>query len=218
MKQNLHRSTPFQNDLSPLSEEDPVLEGIDRTQRRPVHFSFLRLPGGSADNETPSRINTANRNLSPTAIQQTGTVDTVDTEDSATHSQNYGHNAQSLKIEHSINVETKGGGGGTARKLTKPVITLIGGIILLTTGSAAYFFTQFLTIPGLKTQVDRLEDQVQLLQLQVDELEAQVDRLGGEVDRLDNEVDRLSNETDRLEKANHDLAQNIDNYSKRTTD
>jgi uncharacterized coiled-coil DUF342 family protein len=216
----MHQSTPFHHEIvSPLSEEDPGREGIERTPQRPVRFSFLRLPGGSADNETPSRINVtasaANYNLSPTSIQQTSTADTADTEDSPTSSANYGHNGQSLKIEHTINVATKGGGGGggTARKLSKPVIALIGGIVLLTTGSAAYFFREFLTIPGLKTQVDRLEDQVLQLQLKIDELEAQVDRLGGEVDRLGTEVNRLANETDRLENANHDLAQNIDNYA-----
>lgn len=217
MKQKTSLSTPFCQEVnSPLSEEDPGRVGMDRSQHRQGRFSWLSIPGGSHDNESPSRVKysscAASQSPSSTLIQQTATVDTADTEISTSSSQNSsGHEPQTVKFEHNINVAHKG--GGTARKLTKPLIGLIGGIILLTTGSAAYFFSEFLTIPGLKTQVDRLEDQVLQLQLKIDELEAQVDRLGNEVDRLDGEVDRLANETDRLVKTNDDLEQNIDNYA-----
>lgn len=142
------------------------------------------------------------------AIMPSATMDT-DISSSPRHGDATDH--QTVKIEHKVKVAHNN--FGTARKLTKPLIAVIATIILLTTGSAAYFFSEFLTIPGLKTQVDRLEGQIAELQLQVNELETQVDRLKGQVDRLDGEVDRLSNETDRLSHMNDELEQNIHNYA-----
>ena len=209
---------------APLPEEDPRNDGANRSHRMLLRSAALRVPLGSHDDETPSRTdlprNSSTHSRSsfetsnimsasdqdPMTIRKTATTDT---EYSANPSD--GNESPIVKIDHSITVSKNG--QGAARKLTKPVIALIGTILLLTTGSAAYFFSEWLTIPGLKTQVDRLEDQVLLLKSEVDRLEAQVDRLGGEVDRLHNEVNRLSNETDRLSGINDQLEINIDNYA-----
>jgi uncharacterized coiled-coil DUF342 family protein len=196
-----------------LPHENNGCKEINRSQRSKNHFSFLYLPDGSSDNEVSSAIkgqrNSACCNEdSPTALMPSATMDT---EISSSPRRSDANERQTVTIEHKV----KGSHNnfGTARKLTKPLVALIATIILLTTGSAAYFFSEFLTIPGLKTQVDRLEGQIAELQLQVNELETQVDRLKGQVDRLDREVDRLSNETDRLSGTNDELEQNIHNYA-----
>ena len=117
----------------------------------------------------------------------------------------------SLSIQHTV--KTKGGGGGVAKSLTKPVAALLGSLLLLSTGAGAYFFTGWLGLPGLNTQLDRLQEQNALLTAQVDELEKQVDRLEFQVDRLSNETDRLANETTRLEGINEELEQNVAEFS-----
>jgi myosin heavy subunit len=188
-------------------------EETDRSQRTKAHLLFLHLPDGFLDSEAQSatkehRNSVCSKQHSPTAIMPSSTTDT-DISNSPRHSDAYEH--QTVKIEHKVKVAHNK--FGTARKLTKPLVAAIATVLLLTTGSAAYFFSEFLTIPGLKTQVDRLEGQIAELQLQVNELETQVDRLKGQVDRLDREVDRLSNATDRLSQVNDELEQNVHNYA-----
>lgn len=79
-------------------------------------------------------------------------------------------------------------------------------------GGTAFFFTRWLSIPGLNEQIERLQAEVDGLELQVDELEEQVDRLGLEVDRLGDEVDRLAVENDRFAKLNEELESNVAAY------
>jgi predicted nuclease with TOPRIM domain len=103
------------------------------------------------------------------------------------------------KITHEHNVKTSGGGGGGsgARSaglmfgMTKPVLAIVGALFLTTSGAAAYFLNGFLKIPGLESQIERLN--------------VQVERLNTEIDRLSGEVDRLEVENDRYESLNHYL-------------
>jgi len=75
--------------------------------------------------------------------------------------------------------------------MSKPVLAVVTATILATSGSAAWFFTEWLTIPGLKDQIHALE--------------GEVNRLEGLVDRLSTEVDNLSFENDRYSKLNGQL-------------
>mmetsp|Transcript_8516 Transcript_8516/g.14124 ORF Transcript_8516/g.14124 Transcript_8516/m.14124 type:complete len:517 (-) Transcript_8516:1052-2602(-) len=185
----------------------------DTDQRHVNFFSPNSKEGSDGDREVPSAIKVHRGPISPTSSNMTGPTyimqsPTMETVDSSASRQSPKGEAHTVNIEHKVKAKRS----GTAKKITKPLIALIGAVVLLTTSSAAYFFSEFLTIPGLKTQVDRLEEQVALLEFQVHKLESQVDRLGGEVDRLEYQVDRLGNETDRLSDLNEDLEQNIDNY------
>ena len=114
-------------------------------------------------------------------------------------------------LEHSIKSTTDR--STAVRKWSKPVIALVGSLVLFSTGSAAYFFSEWLTIPGLKTQVQKLEDQVLQLTMNIDELTVQVDRLEDQVDRLGGQVQKLENETDRFESLNDELQLTLGNYT-----
>jgi len=137
------------------------------------------------------------------------------------HNNNYNYNytprsnetpATTLSIEHNINRE--GGGNVTkyqnARRFIKPILAIVA---VLTTGSAAYFFSDFLEVPGLKSQVTLLKEQNDRLNQQIDELKEQVSRLTNEVDKLGIEVDRLEDESDRLENINDVLNKTALYYS-----
>jgi len=96
------------------------------------------------------------------------------------------------------------------RRFVKPILAAV---TLATTGGAAYFFSGFFEVPGLKTQVGRLEEQNTLLRQQIFELEGQVDRLNNEILELGTEVDRLGNETGRLEYVTTQLNDTVVEYS-----
>ena len=89
--------------------------------------------------------------------------------------------------------------------MSKPVFALVAAIVLATTGSAAWFFTEWLTIPGLKDQISALESEVT-------RLEGQVTRLEGQVDRLSEEVGFLAVENDRFNALNSQLNQTTQEY------
>lgn len=137
------------------------------------------------------------------------TSPTLDSEDSMANGKD-ATTDRTVTFEHSITSKEK----STGRRLSKPLFALIGAVTLLTTGSAAYFFTDWLSIPGLKTQVQRLESQVSELERQVDELTHQVDRLEDQVDRLGGEVDRLENATDRYAMLNGELNNTLLEYQR----
>jgi septal ring factor EnvC (AmiA/AmiB activator) len=54
--------------------------------------------------------------------------------------------------------------------MSKPVFALVAATFLITSGSAAWFFSQWLSIPGLQQEVARLEEQVGRLSQEVDDL------------------------------------------------
>jgi uncharacterized coiled-coil protein SlyX len=54
--------------------------------------------------------------------------------------------------------------------MSKPVFALVAATLLITSGSAAWFFSQWLSIPGLQQEVARLEEQVGRLSKEVDDL------------------------------------------------
>jgi len=113
-----------------------------------------------------------------------------------------------------IVVEQKNKKGGALAKVPKkPMFYAIGSIILLLSGTTSYFFTKFLSIPGLRTQIDELAAQVDELGFQVDRLEKEVDELSAEIDRLGGEVDRLTTENDRYAALNTELAGHNENFS-----
>ena len=114
-----------------------------------------------------------------------------------------------ITIEH--NVKTSGGGGSRSRSaglmfgMTKPVLGIVAALFLTTSGAAAYFLNGFLKIPGLESQIERLN-------VQVDRLNTEIDRLSGEVDRLELENDRYESLNDylnstviRFQEVNEDL-------------
>jgi septal ring factor EnvC (AmiA/AmiB activator) len=75
--------------------------------------------------------------------------------------------------------------------MSKPVLALVAATILLTSGSAAWFFSQWLLIPGLQQEVARLE---------------------GQVSRLSQEVDDLAYENTRYSALNSQLNQTVEQY------
>ena len=113
-----------------------------------------------------------------------------------------------ITIDHQVTTNTNNR-GSTARGfllgMSKPVFALIAATVLATTGSAAWFFTEWLTIPGLK-------DQITALQIEVTRLEGQVTRLEGQVDRLSEEVSFLAVENDRFNALNSQLNQTAQEY------
>lgn len=187
------------------ADHDQKMVTFARKHRRPARDD--EVPSAIKVRSSPdSPLSPSSRMTSPTILESP----TMETMDSTTSGNGPRGDHQTVTIEHNVKGRKR---SSTARKISKPVIAAIGAIFFITTGSAAYFFSEFLTIPGLKTQVDRLEDQVALLESQIDDLESQVDRLGNEVDRLGGEVDRLVNETDRLEELNEVLELNVGNYT-----
>ena len=114
-----------------------------------------------------------------------------------------------VTIEHTVRQKK---GEKLLKMLLKPSVLAAGAVIFLLTGGAAFFFTRWLSIPGLNEQIERLQAEVAGLEIQVDELEIQVDRLGEEVDRLGSEVDRLAKENDRFARLNEDLETNVAAY------
>lgn len=112
-----------------------------------------------------------------------------------------------VTIQHNIetNQQPRSGFGGFFATMSLPMKA---GMILFAVagmGTWAYFFSQFLRIPGLENQVDRLEAEVDALEILVDDLEKEVERLTVQVDRLSGEVDRLEDQNDRFTELNEDL-------------
>lgn len=130
------------------------------------------------------------------------TLDTVDTLESRSPT-----NHSVITIEHKIDDTTKkSGGGGSARGmmsiLKSPTKMAAGAFFLASTGGAAYFFSQFLTIPGLNTQIKRLEQQIEILGSEVNRLSEENDRYQGLNDRLNSTVIELGYQNHLLNESN----------------
>ncbi|CAB9524920.1 expressed unknown protein [Seminavis robusta] len=97
-----------------------------------------------------------------------------------------------VTIDHKVSRSSRGVGGSLLLGMSKPVFALVAATVLATSGSAAWFFSEWLSIPGLKEQVSALEVEVTRLETQVVRLEHQVSRLSQEVDDLAFENDRYS--------------------------
>jgi hypothetical protein len=73
-----------------------------------------------------------------------------------------------ITVDH--NVKTSRGGGSGARSpglgmfgMTKPVLAIVAALFLTTSGAGAYLLNGFLKIPGLESQIERLNEQVERL-------------------------------------------------------
>ena len=115
-----------------------------------------------------------------------------------------------ITIDHQVTTNTNSRGSATRGVLlgmSKPVFALVAATVLATSGSAAWFFTEWLSIPGLKDQIHALETEVNRLESQVNRLEGQVDRLSEEVDFLAHENDRFSDLNTQLNHTTHEYQQ-----------
>mmetsp|Transcript_22943 Transcript_22943/g.33865 ORF Transcript_22943/g.33865 Transcript_22943/m.33865 type:complete len:529 (+) Transcript_22943:77-1663(+) len=205
------------------SENAPQKDGMKRN----VWYSPAKREGvrdigdypqpSSLDTEIPSEVSSnspispSSQNTTPTRIMfspSTDSEDPLDLKKSDTNTTDV-TTPTTITIEHKVKKKDTSS-VSKYKKLFKPIIAIV---ILLVSGSAAYFFSEFLTIPGLKTQVDRLEEQNNILKNQVNRLEGQIDRLEEEVDELGREIDRLGNETDRLSLINQSLNQTVIEFS-----
>lgn len=91
---------------------------------------------------------------------------------------------QTVQIEHKIATTDRNSGflGGASR----PVVLGVGLLLFLSMGGVGFLLDQFLRVPGLKSQVQQLEEQVATLESQVGRLEGAVDELAVENDRYEN--------------------------------
>mmetsp|Transcript_14909 Transcript_14909/g.22765 ORF Transcript_14909/g.22765 Transcript_14909/m.22765 type:complete len:560 (+) Transcript_14909:214-1893(+) len=228
VKQNSRYS--FRPSFLENSEEERDIGYYQR--REPVHFSppkksILKSTPIKTSTEIPSTItespiSPSSQLTTPTRIMFSPSTDSTedpcldlkeDEEDPLDLRKTHTHSTDAT-TPTTITIEHKEAKKDTSiakyKKLFKPIIAII---LLLVSGSAAYLLSEFFTIPGLKTQVDRLEEQNTILKTQINRLEGQVDRLEGEVDELAREVDRLANETDRLTLINQSLNQTAIEFS-----
>ena len=220
-KENIDTTLYAANDVSPLSTARSSLsraprrgdgggdiESRGRTNeqsfgRKSVSFDEDCVTKGD-DRQKFKRRSSSLR--SPASIT---TAPTIDSDNSSSHQLSSGAPTV-ITLEHKVKQKR---GNKLIKMLLKPSVLAMGGVIFLLTGGTAFFFSRWLSIPGLNEQIERLQAEVDGLELQVDELEAQVDRLGAEVDRLGGEVDRLAVEVDRLDVINDELAANVEAYS-----
>jgi peptidoglycan hydrolase CwlO-like protein len=111
-----------------------------------------------------------------------------------------------LTIEHTINATPSSSRSASFLfGMSKPVFIAVAAVALLLMSTWAYFFSQFLRIPGLDDQITELTSQVDRLEVEVEELEGEIDRLTVQVDRLNSTVDDLKVEIDTLQKLNDQL-------------
>ena len=100
---------------------------------------------------------------------------------------------RTITIDHQVSTHrSRSMSRGFILGMSKPVFAMVAATVLATSGSAAWFFTDWLTIPGLKDQINALSTEVSRLEEQVNHLETQVDRLSTEIDELAHENDRYS--------------------------
>jgi len=142
-------------------------------------------------------------------------------------------NNTTLTIEHKTAASTSHGSAKMFGWITKRTLA-IAALFLLSSGGCAFFFSQWLEIPGLEDQITKLEGVTSELQTQVDRLEEQNEafaltndklnktaqryeelndelhqnnlRLNDTISGLEGQVGVLSNENDRYERLNQDLA------------
>lgn len=113
---------------------------------------------------------------------------------------------RTITVDHQVSSRGRGSiSRGLILGMSKPIFALIAATVLATSGSAAWFFSEWLTIPGLK-------DQINALSTEVSRLEEQVYRLESQVDRLSTEVDELAHENDRYSMLNSQLNQTASEY------
>ena len=98
--------------------------------------------------------------------------------------------------------------------MSRPAFALVAVIVLLSSGSAAWFFSQWLSIPGLKQEVARLEGQVSRLSRELDDLayeNARYSMLNSQLNKTVEEYQslniQLNASTTRLESLNSQLNQ-----------
>uniref|UniRef100_A0A7S2EIC3 Uncharacterized protein n=1 Tax=Ditylum brightwellii TaxID=49249 RepID=A0A7S2EIC3_9STRA len=84
-------------------------------------------------------------------------------------------------------------------KHRKKIIFMVVFWAFIFTGSSAYMLPDFLSIPGLNTQIKELTEQVDRLEYQIDELNIQNGRLETNIDLLTDQVDELEEQVTRLE-------------------
>lgn len=202
--------------ISPLSSSSPISTAreqergdIESRGRANEHSIGHKSVSFEEDHSTKGkgRLKSKSRSSSLRSPASITTAPTLESEDS--YDQPNSTAPTVITLEHRVKQKK---GNKLLKMLLKPSV-LAAGIIFLLTGGTAFFFTRWLSIPGLNEQIERLQAEVNGLEFQVDELEEQVDRLGVEVDRLGDEVTRLAVENDRFAELNKELEANVAAYT-----
>lgn len=185
---------------SARNQERDIEAGDYIVHQKAVSFEEDCRPssGGKSKKRDSSPRSPSSIKTSPTEISE----DSIDTPRSSS-------GPSVITIEHRVKQKKS---NKLLKMLLKPSIMATVAVIMLLTGGTAFFFTRFLTIPGLNDQIERLEGEVSRLSQEVDQLEDQVDELETQVDRLGTEVDRLAKENDRFAKLNEELKENVAAY------
>lgn len=137
----------------------------------------------------------------PDEVSPTGTFDTALTSPTRTFDSTDSPPPTKITIDHVT--RSKGGArsAGLLLGMTKPVMGIVMLLVLGAGGAAAFGWFK---IPGLTSQIEKLE--------------AQVGALNAEIGRLSGEVDRLESENDRYEDLNDYLNQTVADFEILTDD
>jgi predicted nucleic acid-binding Zn-ribbon protein len=169
------------------------------------------LEDGGALSFTPPRENNKKSNHFADSLSPAPTYTTCDESLSSPTRTFDEMDPSPTKITIDHNVKTSGGGGSGARSaglmlgMTKPVLAIVAALFLTTSGAAAYFLNGWLKIPGLESQIERLNVQVERLNTEIDRLSGEIDRLEVENDRYESLNNYLNSTVVRFQELNEDL-------------